>query len=247
MDLHGGNIFNYEDEKRKQIIDYSSNINPLGVSDLLKKEIGFNFELLEKYPDPHYRELRKSIGSFNNLEKENIVVGNGAVEVLFLYLKVEKPKKAMIVSPTFAEYERGLKNIKSELTYFELKEEDNFNIDTKKLIESLKGEDLVVLCNPNNPTGKFIELEKIKLLNDELEKKGIKLFIDECFIEFIEEWEKKTASLLKSKNIFILRALTKFFGIPGLRLGYGITFNENVLENIEKVREPWSVNAFAEL
>ncbi len=247
MDLHGGNIFNYSDERRKKIIDYSSNINPLGVSSLLKSEISNNFSLLEKYPDPHYRELRESIGVFNDLKKENIVVGNGAVEVLFIYLKVENPKKTMIVSPTFAEYERGLKNIQSELTYFELLEEDDFNIDSKKLIESLDGEELVVLCNPNNPTGKFIELEKIKFLNNELEKRGIKLFIDECFIEFVEGWEDKTAALLKSENIFILRALTKFFAIPGLRLGYGITFNGKIIKDMEKVREPWSVNAFAEL
>lgn len=247
MDLHGGNIFNYDKKTQQEILDYSSNINPLGVSNLLKKSIGENFHLLEKYPDPYYRELRVAIGEFNAVSPENILVGNGAVEVLFLYLKALKPKKAMIVSPTFAEYERGLKNIGCSMNYFELFEKDDFKLDVQRLLDELSDEELVVLCNPNNPTGKFIQLSEIAQLNSALESRGVRLFIDECFIEFIEGWENLTAALLKSPNIFILRAYTKFFGIPGLRLGYGIVYDSDLLKSIQEIREPWSVNSFAEL
>lgn len=245
--LHGGDIYGFDMEKQNKILDYSSNINPLGVSSNLKQNIMENFHLLEKYPDVNYLELRKNIGKFNSVDLGEIIVGNGAVEVLFLYIKALSPKSAMIISPTFAEYERALKNIDCKISYHELYEKDDFRLDRERVLKELGDEELVVLCNPNNPTGKFIPLDEIEKLNKELEERGKKLFIDECFIEFIEGWEELSASLLKSKNIFILRAFTKFFGIPGLRLGYGITFDEKIQKKIDEIREPWSINSFAEL
>lgn len=245
--LHGGDIYSFDSEKQEKILDYSSNINPLGVGVKLEEAIIKNFHLLERYPDVNYLELRENIGRFNGVNLENIVVGNGAVEVLFLYMKALSPKSAMIVSPTFAEYERALKNIDCQLTYHELYEKDNFKLDIDRLVGELRDEELVVLCNPNNPTGNLIPLAQIEELNRKLKERSTKLFIDECFIEFIEGWEEISASLLKSKNIFILRAFTKFFGIPGLRLGYGITFDRELQKKIGEIREPWSINSFAEL
>ncbi|MGL5098993.1 MAG: pyridoxal phosphate-dependent aminotransferase, partial [Fusobacteriaceae bacterium] len=245
--LHGGDIYGFDTEKKNKILDYSSNINPLGVSSNLKKNIMENFHLLEKYPDVNYLELRKNIGKFNGVDSDEVVVGNGAVEVLFLYMKALSPKSAMIISPTFAEYERALKNIDCRVTYHELYVADDFRLDRARVLSELGDEELVILCNPNNPTGKFIPLNEIEELNKELLARGKKLFIDECFIEFIEGWENLSASLLKNKNIFILRAFTKFFGIPGLRLGYGISFDRELLKKIDNLREPWSINSFAEL
>lgn len=252
MDLHGGNIYKFQREGKRDILDYSSNINPLGVPESLKEAIKNNFDVLEKYPDINYVELRESIGKYNGVSREDIVVGNGATEVLFLYMKALAPKRALIVSPTFAEYERALKNIDSEIDYFSLDEirEENknyFDLDIERLKKESVNFDLVVLCNPNNPTGNFLELEKIKDLNEFLEKNGTKLFIDECFIEFIAKWENKTSKLLRNKNIFILRALTKYFALPGIRLGYGISFDKDLIDKINGIREPWTVNAFADL
>lgn len=247
MDLHGGNIYALERAGKKEVIDYSSNINPLGVPESFKKAAVKNFSLLEKYPDISYTALRESIGKYNKISSENIVVGNGATEVLFLFVKALNPKKVLIVSPTFAEYERALKNIGCEIEYFELKESENFVLDIKKFIETAKNYNLAVICNPNNPTGNFISKNNINEINLELEKVGTKLFLDECFIEFIKGWEGKTSADFHSKNIFILRALTKFFALPGLRLGYGISFDEEILKKINEIREPWSVNGFAEL
>ena len=252
MDLHGGNIYKFQREGKRDILDYSSNINPLGVPESLKEAIKNNFDVLEKYPDINYVELRESIGKYNGVSRENIIVGNGATEVLFLYMKALAPKRALIVSPTFAEYERALKNIDSEIDYFSLDEirEENknyFDLDIERLKKESINFDLVVLCNPNNPTGNFLELEKIKDLNEFLGKNGTKLFIDECFIEFIAKWENKTSKLLRNKNIFILRALTKYFALPGIRLGYGISFDKDLIDKINSIREPWTVNAFADL
>lgn len=252
MDLHGGNIYSLQRAGKKEIIDYSSNINPLGVPESLKKAIAENFSVLEKYPDINYTALRENIGKYNKISSENIIVGNGATEVLFLFAKALSPKKVLIVSPTFAEYERALKNIGCEIDYFELKESENFTLDfdvsnVKRFIEIGKKYDLVVICNPNNPTGKFISKNIINEINMEFSKSETKLFLDECFIEFIKGWEDKTSAEFSSENIFILRALTKFFALPGLRLGYGICFDEKLLKKINEIREPWSVNGFADL
>lgn len=247
MDLHGGNVYKLQRKGKMDILDYSSNINPLGVPESLKKSISENFTILEKYPDINYIELRESIGDYNCISKENILVGNGATEILFLYMKALKPKKVMIVSPTFAEYERSLKDLNVKIDFFKLDEINGFKIDIEKLKTEAINYDLLVLCNPNNPTGSFIGKKELLELTNYLKTFETKIFIDECFIEFIDNWEQKTAINFKNDNIFILRALTKFFALPGIRLGYGISYDYEIIKKIEEIREPWSVNAFADL
>ena len=194
-------------------------------------------------------QLRKKIAEFNSLDLSNIIVGNGATEILFLYLKALKPKKVLILAPCFAEYERALKSVSAEINYFELKESNNFypNIENLKKEIETNNYDLLLFCNPNNPTGQFIKLEDIKEIVEVCENKNTKIFVDEAFIEFIENWQEKTVSLFKNKNIFIMRAFTKFFAIPGLRLGYGIGFDEEILNKMWDEKEPWTVNTFANL
>ncbi|MBF1198437.1 MAG: aminotransferase class I/II-fold pyridoxal phosphate-dependent enzyme, partial [Fusobacterium periodonticum] len=125
-DLHGGNIYKFQREGKNDILDYSSNINPLGVPQKFIDIGKESFDKLISYPDPYYIELRKKIAEFNSLDLSNIIVGNGATEILFLYLKALKPKKVLILAPCFAEYERALKSVSAEINYFELKESDNF-------------------------------------------------------------------------------------------------------------------------
>ncbi|ERT69960.1 hypothetical protein HMPREF0202_00163 [Cetobacterium somerae ATCC BAA-474] len=245
MDLHGGNIYKLKRDNGIEVLDYSSNINPLGVPSSFKKAVIENFETLEKYPDIDYVELRTAIGNYNNCHIDNVVVGNGATEVLFLYMKAVKAKKVLIIAPTFAEYERAARAAGRDVKFFPLSKD--FSLNENMLLDFITDEDVVVMCNPNNPTGKFQNLEKIKKLADFLERKNKKLFIDEAFIEFVDNWKDKTAFLLKHKNVFILRALTKFFALPGVRLGYGLTYDESILDEIKNIREPWSVNGVAEI
>lgn len=247
MDLHGGNIYRLKREGKGELLDYSSNINPLGVPESFKRAIIENFDILEKYPDPDYVELRENIRRYNKVDVKNIIAGNGATEILFLYMKAMKPKKTLIISPSFAEYKRALDSVGSEIIHYPLLEENNYNLDIESFLKEVPKCDLVVICNPNNPTGSFISLENIKKINDVLSEKGIKLFIDEAFIEFIRGWEDMTSVLLEDKNIFVMRALTKFFAVPGVRLGYGITYDEEIMKKMEKYKEPWSVNSFADI
>lgn len=255
-DFHGGNIYKIFREKNiDKILDYSSNINPYGVPENLKKEIFEKLFVLERYPDPDYIELREKIAEKNNLNIENIIVGNGATEIIFLFMKILSPKKVLIVSPTFGEYERAIKastlaNDSLEINYFELKEAENFVLNIKNLETELENNyDLLILCNPNNPTGQFLKLKKLEEILKICEQKNTKLFVDEAFVEFVEDWENE--SIINSKenkeNLFVIRAFTKFFAIPGLRLGYGICFNKNLLKKMLEKKEPWSVNNIADL
>ena len=255
-DFHGGNIYKIFREKNiDKILDYSSNINPYGLPENLKKEIFEKLFVLERYPDPDYIELREKIAEKNNLNIENIIVGNGATEIIFLFMKILSPKKVLIVSPTFGEYERAIKastlaNNNLEINYFELKEAENFVLNIKNLETELENNyDLLILCNPNNPTGQFLKLKKLEEILKICEQKNTKLFVDEAFVEFVEDWENE--SIINSKenkeNLFVIRAFTKFFAIPGLRLGYGICFNNNLLKKMLEKKEPWSVNNIADL
>ena len=253
IDFHGGNVYKiYREKGMKEILDYSSNINPYGLPEQFKEAIISNLSILEKYPDPDYIELREEIAKINKVELKNIIVGNGATEIIFLYMKVLKAKKILIVSPTFGEYERAMRATLDDIQvdYFKLEETDSFVPNIKKIKDELnKKYDLLVMCNPNNPTGQFVSVKELEKILEKCTEVGTKLFVDEAFVEFVENWGEK--SIIKTekdkKNLFVLRAFTKFFAIPGLRLGYGICFDDEFMTKILEKKEPWSVNNIAEL
>ena len=272
MDFHGGNIYKVFREKNlKEIMDYSSNINPYGIPESLKKRITENLEVLERYPDPDYVELREKLAHLNRVDMSDIVLGNGATEIIFLFMKVINPKKILIVSPTFGEYERAVKateipgdivslscsgdnknieNKEIEIEYFELKESDDFKLNIGNLKNELeKKYDLLIICNPNNPTGKLLKLAQTEEILKECNKYDTKLFIDEAFIEFLADGMKESIINTEEnkKNLFVTRAFTKFFAIPGLRLGYGMYFDKELEKKISEKKEPWSVNNIAEM
>ena len=276
MDFHGGNIYKiFRENNIKEILDYSSNINPYGIPESLKKRITENLEILERYPDPDYIELRQKLAHLNKVDISNIILGNGAIEIIFLFMEVINPKKILIVSPTFGEYERAVKATervedssilgdsnkkkddeksfgkqKIEIEYFELKESDDFKLNIHNLKNELeKKYDLLIICNPNNPTGKFLKLDETEEILKECNKYNTKLFIDEAFIDFLEDGMKESIINTKEnkQNLFVTRAFTKFFAMPGLRLGYGIYFDKKLEKRISEKKEPWSVNNIAEM
>ena len=276
MDFHGGNIYKVFREKNiKEILDYSSNINPYGIPESLKSRIIENLEILERYPDPDYIELRQKLAYLNKVDISNIILGNGATEIIFLFMEVINPQKLLIVSPTFGEYERAVKATervenssilgdshkkkydeksfgkqKIEIEYFELKESDDFKLNISNLKNELaKKYNLLIICNPNNPTGKFLKLDETEEILKECNKYNTKLFIDEAFIDFLKDGMKESIINTKENryNLFVTRAFTKFFAIPGLRLGYGIYFDKKLEKRISEKKEPWSVNNIAEM
>lgn len=243
---HGANIDNMAKKFGKNendIIDFSSNVNPHIISDLGK----YVLEGLEKsrsYPDINYTNLRNNISDYIKVDSELIIPGNGATEIIYLLMKSIKRRLA-ILNPTFSEYGRGAKLNNLEIIDFHLKEENNFSIDLDEIQKNMDKFDSLFVCNPNNPNGKVKDLNELLDLMIENDKL---LIVDETFMEFVGEEEKYSLinKIEQTPNLFILKAVTKFFGMPGLRLGYGVTSNKQIIKNIYEYKEPWTINSFAE-
>lgn len=243
---HGANVDNMAKQFGKNendIIDFSSNVNPHIISDLGK----YVLEGLEKsrsYPDINYTNLRNNISDYIKVDSELIIPGNGATEIIYLLMKSIK-KRLAILNPTFSEYGRGAKLNNLEVLDFHLKEENNFSIDLDEIQKNMDKFDSLFVCNPNNPNGKVKDLNELLDLMVENDKL---LIIDETFMEFVGEEEKYSLinRIEQTPNLFILKAVTKFFGMPGLRLGYGVTSNKQIIKNIYEYKEPWTINSFAE-
>lgn len=246
---HGGDLDVIEQKyniPKEKIIDFSGNINPLGISNKIENVIKNNINVITTYPDKNYNNLKKSIANYCDCSENNIIVGNGATEIISLFIKNLAPKNAIIISPSYSEYERELKNNNCNITFFDLKEEEDFLLNINNLLNIIDNTiDLIVLCNPNNPTGTAINNEQIKII---LEKCKF-LMIDETYAEFSSKSENIFATNLVNNydNLFVIRGTSKFFGVPGIRLGYGICSNNNILNKINKYKDPWSVNSIANL
>lgn len=243
---HGANVDNMAKKFGKNendIIDFSSNVNPHIISDLGK----YVLEGLEKsrsYPDINYTNLRNNISDYIKVDSELIIPGNGATEIIYLLMKSIKRRLA-ILNPTFSEYGRGAKLNNLEIIDFHLKEENNFSIDLDEIQKNMDKFDSLFICNPNNPNGKVKDLNELLDLMIENDKL---LIVDETFMEFVGEEEKYSLinKIEQTPNLFILKAVTKFFGMPGLRLGYVVTSNKQIINNIYEYKEPWTINSFAE-
>lgn len=241
---HGGDLLSYKDSYEGELIDFSSNINPLGLPKGLDELIMSSLKEIEAYPDIKYRKLKKSVGSYLGCDMDNVLVGNGAVDLIDGFTKLAK--RVLITRPSFAEYEeRALvhgKLVKS-IVY-----KDDFTIDIKSIEEVLEKDDLLILGNPNNPTGLRIDENVLIKIYQLVLSKQAYLLLDEAFFEFVPK-DYDSIELFKKynyKNIGIIRAATKFFALPGLRLGYGCT-SEELKEKVESFQMPWSVNCIADV
>lgn len=250
MAVHGGNT---EEIARKynlssnEIIDFSANINPLGLNENIKNAMIKAIDKIIKYPDITYFDLKNSIGKFENINSENIILGNGAAEVIFNIIRALTPKKALLPAPTFSEYEEAILSVGGDIEYFNLKEDDNFILNNKFIEAINENIDITFICNPNNPTG---VLSDNNFINELLKKSVITntiVVIDESFLDFVKDNENYSSKELLDKynNLIIVKSLTKFFAMPGARIGYGICFNNDIICKINKVMVPWSVNIMA--
>ena len=250
MAVHGGNTeeiarkYNFDS---REIIDFSANINPVGLNENVKAAMINAIDKVVKYPDITYFDLKNSIGEFEKIDISNITLGNGAAEVIFNIVRALKPRKALLPAPTFSEYEEAIISVNGEIEYYKLKESNDFNLDNE-FINRIKDDiDVIFICNPNNPTGCLTTKEFIrKVLNKSLIT-NTTVVIDESFLDFIKPNELYLSNdlLMDYKNLIIVKSLTKFFAIPGARIGYGLCSNNEIINEINKVIVPWSVNIIA--
>lgn len=243
MNFHGGNIYDYKNIK----YDFSSNINPLGVPESFKNALYNNIDMLSKYPDREYRELIKSLERYLGMSGFKIILGNGAVEVIHEIISLSEFDRVYTIVPTFSEYKRGAFLSNKEFHGVECYNQDYTGVNIEYLLNEVRENSLVILCNPNNPTGYYINNKEMKEISKGLYKKNCDLLIDEAFIEFTPDYPDSSflSNLRHCSNVTIIRAITKFFGMPGIRLGYGITGDLELCERVRQSQDPWNINAAA--
>lgn len=248
---HGANVAEMARQYKKceaDIIDFSSNINPF-MSEALKDRLPQVLEAARNYPDSHYTALREKIACYLKCGKDQVIVGNGATEIMYLLIKSLGPISLGIVHPTFSEYERSaqLNQMPVVDLYLTLDDEKEqvFTLSEEVVKERLEQIEALFVCNPNNPTGKVQDLKWLVELMKAADKW---LIVDETFMEFVEQDERYSliSEVVNYRKLIVIKAITKFYGLPGLRLGYGVTSHEGLLEIMYHYKEPWTVNSFAE-
>lgn len=240
LNKHGG----YFGERKDEVLDFSININPIGFPNDVFEVVTKNIKNIIRYPEINGISARKMLASHLSLIPEQIIMGNGASELIYLFARSIKPEKVLIVQPTFNEYERAFKLEGCKVEYFITDKNNDFKLNITELINTINmiKPNVVVLCNPNNPTGVYTDIKKINILLDKMKDLNGYLFVDESFIDFTIK--KSSVSFVDEYPIFILRSMTKIYGIPGIRLGYGIG-NIDIINKLNEYKEPWTLNSIA--
>ena len=244
---HGGNI--YEAARRygfaeKKIIDFSSNVNPLGPSSYAKRAAKKALSFIDRYPDPDMRDLRKAIARYFGIKSEHVMCGNGSNSLIHLIPRVFRPRKVLIPFPTFSEYSAAVEDAGGEVVPFPLLEREGFRVDALEMSFALKGVDMAFLCNPNNPTGQIIpKAEMLEIARYALEN-DVRLVVDEAFMDFSDS-DSIIKEAVELSHVICIRAFTKFFGMPGLRVGYAVS-GEATIADLHDGQQPWTVSIPAE-
>jgi threonine-phosphate decarboxylase len=247
--VHGGNI--YEMAQRYQlrpeaIIDFSSNINPLGPSPRVLRALRSHLRWISRYPEVHARGLIRDLARFHSLPEEAIVVGNGSTALIYRLPYALSVKNALVLHPTFSEYERafGLGGCRIDLLMRH--ESDGFRPPWQRLFEALRrAYGVVMLCNPNNPTGDVIPKGELTEFVEEAARLGTVVIVDEAFMDFHEGATLKH-DVLRRSNLIVLRSMTKCYALAGLRLGF-LVASPPLAKRVREADEPWAVSALAQI
>ena len=241
--IHGGDVYHHQG-----CIDFSANCNPLGTPEGIKKAIIKSLEHINDYPQVGCTPLKKAIAEYENTKPDQVICGNGAAEVIFSLCRAVNPRRALVPAPTFAEYQQALYSVDCQVEFFPLNGKKGFVLEEDFLQALTKEIDIIFLCNPNNPTGITIPQDLLEEILETCAMQGIFMVVDECFLDFVKDPEKYTlkGKLEKYPGLFILKAFTKRYAIPGVRLGYGFCSDRKVLDRMEAVTQPWNVSTMAQ-
>jgi threonine-phosphate decarboxylase len=243
---HGGNLSRMAATlaiPEEQLLDFSASITPLGMPEAARLAIVDGLERLGHYPDPEARGLAHAAAAAYNLDPETVLAANGSTELIYLLPRALRPGRVLLCGPGFAEYERAAQLAGAKIKWHPLKRKAAFRVEPAEFIAALAGCDLAFLCNPNNPTGHGLERKAVIEIAKAARRAGCILALDEAFADFCPE-----LSLLgsyRNSHLLIIRSLTKFFALPGLRAGF-LAGPPRLLARIAAHKEPWSVNTLAE-
>ncbi len=239
--IHGGDIY------RNQVrLDFSVNVNPLGMPDGVEAALHEAVSSVQEYPDMEALALKESLAEKLAVPEDNLLFGNGASELLMAVVHALRPTKIMIPSPSFYGYQHAARAAGSQVIPYMLREENGFLL-TEELFTVLEQErpELLILANPNNPTGVLTSKGYLKQLLGKCRKTNTWLLLDECFIGFCEGQDSMLSEIGKEDRLLLLRAFTKSYAIPGVRLGYLIS-SEELLRKIREQLPEWNLSVFAQ-
>lgn len=248
---HGGDVYKVARERRipvGRILDFSASINPLGFSSVGRRAIRSALKRIEHYPDPDCWQLRRVLAQQCGVDPDMILVGNGSTELIHLLPRALALKSALILGPTFEEYARALTDAGGAAQYVHARKEERFRPPLKDALRELSARgarfDSVLLCNPNNPTGQAISRRVVRELADAVDRRQGWLIVDEAFIDYCQN-HSVLSMLREYPRMVVLRSLTKFYAMPGLRIGYLVGVSK-VVERLKDRQPPWSVNSLAQ-
>jgi threonine-phosphate decarboxylase len=246
---HGGNVFAMARAlgiAPEELADFSASINPLGPAPGVREALSASFDRIVHYPDREAAELRRALAGFHGIDVSLIAVSNGSTELIYLLPRIVEGRRGLIVAPAFSEYARSLEKSGWTAEYFTLSPADGFDFSLESLAARLEeGFDLLFLCNPANPTGALLPLAVVEKIHSLCRNAGTFLVIDEAFMDFCEAESAKRLICAAGGGV-VLRSMTKFYAIPGLRLGYAMGPAE-VIGRFSSCLEPWSVNTPAQV
>ena len=247
--VHGGDIYDSTGQPNESQLDFSANINPLGMPPEVIRAAEDAVKRADIYPDSACRKLSNALAAFECVNDNSILCANGASDLIFRICHATRPENVIVTAPTFADYERAGSAARAGIIRYPLNEADNFAI-TNSIVPVIltKSPNIVFICNPNNPTGNVTKLSVIREIAAACQSVNAILVIDECFIDFVKDAHKYTAKPLlhEYKNIVILKAFTKIFAMPGLRLGYAISENKELLDLLRFAGPDWPVSNIAQ-
>lgn len=251
MRVHGGRWADYLETKGALPLDFSSNVSPLGMPACARIAATVALETADRYPDPECRELRHALAKRHGLSPDAILCGNGAGDLIDRLALAVRPRRVLITAPTFSEYRAAFERVGSTVREWTLTEGNGFLLDEAFLGRITDDTDVVVLCEPNNPTGRTTDTVLLASVVERCRVTGTLLVVDECFLDFVEDGAKKSllgrvSATETGAPILVLRAFTKFYGMAGLRLGWCASRDQGLLSAMADAGQPWPVSAVAQ-
>ena len=242
---HGGNV--YAPSPTGKWLDFSANINPMGLADEVADTIRAHIADLVHYPEPDALRLRQAIGKAYGIPMEAVLPGSGASDLLYLLFEMIRPAHVLLPMPTFSEYERAALAARSRVRYFGLLPEQGFRPDMGKLLGACPATNALVLCNPNNPTGVLLHREAVEMLAKAMKGRDQWLVVDESFLDFREDGMRESVLplVMRYPHLIVLRSMTKFYALPGLRLGF-LAAHPDTVRRLRRGRDVWAVNTLAQ-
>ena len=238
---HGGDIY------RNQVrLDFSVNVNPLGMPESVRQALQEAVESCTEYPDIRQEALKLGVSDMLGVRIEDVLFGNGASELFMAVVHALKPRKTVIPVPSFYGYEYAAKACEGSISYYVLKEKNNFSLDEGILKVLDEDVDMLFLANPNNPVGGLVPKELMYRLLEHCQKRGIYVVMDECFLDFCGQAASFLPRYVEYPNVIWIRAFTKIFAIPGVRLGFLVNSDKALLEKIAGQLPEWNLSTFAQ-